>query len=92
VAHMAGQPGQLGQNSRPWWAPAEERGGGAPAWKKGGERVLSDPGLTRSWQGRSIGPGRGRRRWILARRSSGLIRLKRIYNFWCSMLVFTPFV
>jgi hypothetical protein len=23
--------------------------------------------------------------------TSGLIRLKCIYNFWCSMLVFTPF-
>jgi hypothetical protein len=23
---------------------------------------------------------------------AAVIRLKRIYNFWCSMLVFTPFV
>jgi hypothetical protein len=44
---------------------------------------------------------RRRRRWIsgdrslcsgtLPGRGSALIRLKRIYNFWCSMLVFTPF-
>jgi hypothetical protein len=30
--------------------------------------------------------------WILFKfENCSLIRLKRIYNFWCSMLVFTPF-